>query len=166
MQGVCGVWTVIISILLWGSAIGCGLMAGVYFAFSSFVMSALGRIDASAGIAAMTSINDVILRSAFMPLFFVTSIAALALLGMALPDLPRKEAIVIAVGAVVYLVGMFGCTVLFNVPLNDVLASAVATPGAAQEWARYLQSWTMWNHVRTLASTLATACFVVALVWR
>jgi uncharacterized membrane protein len=43
--------------LLWISAIGCGLLAGLYFAFSTFVMTALGRIDQAAGIAAMNSIN-------------------------------------------------------------------------------------------------------------
>lgn len=28
--------------LLWFSAIGCGLLAGLYFAFSTFIMTALG----------------------------------------------------------------------------------------------------------------------------
>lgn len=41
------------SALLWGSAIGCGLMAGVYFAFSTFVMTSLGRLAPPAGAAAM-----------------------------------------------------------------------------------------------------------------
>lgn len=157
---------VIIPILLWASAIGCGVMAGVYFAFSTFVMAALGRIDAPAGIAAMTSINDVILRSAFMPLFFGTSIAALVLLAMSVPGLPRKDALAVAIGAAIYLLGMFGTTVLFNVPMNDALASASSTPGAPAEWARYLESWTLWNHVRTLASVLASTCFIAALAWR
>jgi len=39
------------------SALGCGLTAGVFFAFSSFVMKALGRIQPAQGIAAMQSIN-------------------------------------------------------------------------------------------------------------
>lgn len=42
--------------LLWFSAVGCGLMAGVYFAFSTFIMTALGRLDQAAGIAAMNAI--------------------------------------------------------------------------------------------------------------
>ena len=32
------------SVLLWFSAIGCGLLAGLYFAFSTFVMTAFARI--------------------------------------------------------------------------------------------------------------------------
>jgi len=35
--------------LLWTSAIGCGLMAGVYFAFSAFIMTSLGRIAPGIG---------------------------------------------------------------------------------------------------------------------
>jgi hypothetical protein len=34
----------VITGLLWFSAIGCGLLAGLYFAFSTFIMTALGRI--------------------------------------------------------------------------------------------------------------------------
>jgi uncharacterized membrane protein len=39
------------------TALGCGLVAGVFFAFSSFVMPALKRLPPAQGIAAMQSIN-------------------------------------------------------------------------------------------------------------
>jgi uncharacterized membrane protein len=39
------------------SAFGCALIAGVFFAFSTFVMSALARLQPAMGIAAMQSIN-------------------------------------------------------------------------------------------------------------
>jgi uncharacterized membrane protein len=35
------------------TALGCGLNAGALFAFSTFVMRALGRLPAAQGIAAM-----------------------------------------------------------------------------------------------------------------
>ncbi|WP_156164855.1 hypothetical protein [Bradyrhizobium sp. LTSP885] len=34
---------------------------------------------------------------------------------------------------------------------------------AAPVWARYLADWTFWNHVRTVASTAATALFIFAI---
>jgi len=37
------------------AALGCGLIAGVFFAFSTFVMKALARLPTSHGIAAMQS---------------------------------------------------------------------------------------------------------------
>ena len=39
------------------AALGCAMMAGVFFAFSSFVMPALRRLPATQGIAAMQAIN-------------------------------------------------------------------------------------------------------------
>jgi hypothetical protein len=39
--------------LLWFNAIGCGLLAGLYFAFSTFIMTALGRIEPVHGVSAI-----------------------------------------------------------------------------------------------------------------
>ena len=39
----------VITALLWFLAVSCGLIAGLYFALSTFVMSALGRIETQAG---------------------------------------------------------------------------------------------------------------------
>ncbi|HEX4572527.1 MAG TPA: hypothetical protein VH184_18985, partial [Dongiaceae bacterium] len=63
------------------SALGSGLMAGLFFAFSAFVMAALGRIVPAAGIAAMQSINVTILNPLFFSVFFGT-VATSLLLGV------------------------------------------------------------------------------------
>ncbi|MDR8728136.1 hypothetical protein FEQ05_02247 [Burkholderia pseudomultivorans] len=110
--------------LLWGSAIGCGLMAGVYFAFSTFVMTSLARIAPAAGVAAMNAINVEIVRSPFMPLFLGTTLSALALAVIALVGRAQPGAMAIVVGAALYVLGMFAVTMAVNVPLNDALASA------------------------------------------
>ena len=155
-----------ITALLWFSAIGCGLMAGVYFAFSGFVMTALSRIDQASGVATMNSINAVILRSLFMPIFFGTTVAALILAVVALFRWSTPGAAAMLAGGVVYILGMFVVTMLFNVPLNNALQAVGAGAEAATTWARYLREWTMWNHVRTVASTAACALFIVALTAR
>ena len=67
-------------------------------------------------------------------------------------------------GGVLYVLGMFVVTMTFNVPLNNALAAAdPASQEAASLWARYLTDWTFWNHVRTVASTLACALFIAAI---
>src|SRR5262245_51566353 len=152
--------------VLWFSAVGCGVMAGVYFAFSGFVMTALSRIDQASGVAAMSSINTVILRSLFMPLFFGTTVAALVVSVAALTRWDAPGAFAMLAGGVLYFLGMFVVTMLLNVPLNNALESAHASVDAATTWARYLREWTMWNHVRTVASTAACALFIVALTAR
>ena len=107
--------------LLWFAAIGSGLLAGLYFAFSTFINSALGRIETPAGIAAMNSINVVIVRLPFMPLFLGSSLAALIRAGIALLQWHQPGSVAIFAGGVIYVVGMFVCTMVFNVPLNNAL---------------------------------------------
>jgi len=154
----------LVSVLLWFSAIGCGVMAGVYFAFSTFVMTALGRIDQTAGVAAMNAINTDILKSLFMPLFFATSLTSLVLGCVALIYWGQQGAIAMLAGGALYVVGMFVVTVVFNVPLNDALAASdPASPATVAVWKRYLAEWTMWNHVRTVASAVASGLFIAAL---
>ena len=56
---------IVIDGLLWFTAISVGIMAGVYFTFSAFVMRSLDAIEAPAGMLAMQSINRIILKSVF-----------------------------------------------------------------------------------------------------
>ena len=48
------------------AALGCGLMAGVFFAFSAFIMKALTRLPPRDGIAAMQSMNVAVLNPWFL----------------------------------------------------------------------------------------------------
>ncbi len=148
---------------LWAMVIGCGVMAGVYFTFSIFVMSSLEAIPKAEGIAAMQSINRVILKSLFMPLFFTTSFASLALAIWGISRWGHSGALFLVVGGLVYFMGMFVCTVALNVPLNNALDSVdPTTPEAVEVWSDYVRNWTRWNHVRTVSSTTACALFLAA----
>lgn len=154
----------IVTGLLWFAALSCGLLAGLYFAFSAFIMRALGRIEHSAGVAAMNAINADILRSLFMPLFLGSTLVSLALAIVALLRWGRAGSIEMLAGGILYFVGMFLVTMLFNVPLNNRLMSASpATVEGVGLWHDYLRRWTAWNHVRTLASTAALALFIAAI---
>lgn len=149
--------------LLWFCALGCGLLAGLYFAFSVFIMSALDRLGAAAGAAAMNSINAVILRSLFMPVFLLTSLASLVLAAIGVLRWSEPGAGLLIAGGLCYFVGMFVVTMACNVPLNNRLQSSQASDVEAN-WRRYVISWTRWNHVRTLASLVASALFIAAVV--
>ena len=109
--------------LLWFSAVGCGLLAGLYFAFSTFIMTALGRIDQAAGISAMNSINVVIVQSIFLPLFMASTFASLLLVVLSLFRWSEPDAWLMIAGGLLYVVGMFIVTMMFNVPLNNALAA-------------------------------------------
>jgi uncharacterized membrane protein len=147
------------------AALGAALVAGIFFAFSAFVMTALGRLPAEGGIAAMQSINVVVLNPVFFTVFFGTAAVALVLTIAALIRWSEPGAHYLLAGALLYLVGTIFVTMVFNVPLNNRLASVKASsPQGASVWKHYLSSWTSWNHVRTAASLAAAACFILALL--
>lgn len=155
---------VLIAAMLWFSALSCGLMAGLYFAFSAFIMRALGRIERSAGIAAMNAINVDIQRSLFMPVFLGSTLVAAILTVVALLDLAAPYALPALIGGAIYVVGMFMVTMIRNVPLNNALAAIDGSDGEGSTlWARYLTRWTRWNHVRTLASLAGCGLYVRAI---
>ncbi|WOH62930.1 DUF1772 domain-containing protein [Bradyrhizobium sp. BWA-3-5] len=153
--------------LLWFAAIGCGLLAGLYFAFSTFIMTALGRIGQAAGMAAMNAINVAIVQSLFLPIFLATTAAGAALAVTGLFRFGEPGAMAMIAGGVLYGLGMFVVTMIFNVPLNNALAATdPVSHEAAALWARYLADWTAWNHVRTITSTAACALFIAAIAAR
>jgi uncharacterized membrane protein len=146
------------------SALGCGLVAGVFFAFSAFVMTALARLPPAQGIAAMQSINVVAVTPVFMTALFGTAAACTALAIVALASWGEAGAAYLLAGSVLYVVGAAVVTMAFNVPRNNALAAVdPASADGAGLWARYLAGWTAWNHVRTVASLAALAALVMAL---
>jgi uncharacterized membrane protein len=153
----------VVTTLLWFCALGCGLLGGLYFAFSAFIMTALQRVGHS-GVAAMNSINAVILRSMFMPFFLGTTIASVALIAAGALAIETPRGRFMLFGGVLYAAGMFAVTMFFNVPLNNALAAvgAESRTGTAI-WQDYLKRWTRWNHVRTLSCVIASALFILAI---
>lgn len=146
------------------AALGSGLVAGVFFAFSAFVMKALSRLPAGQGMAAMQSINITVLNPWFMAAFLGTALACALALIASLLRWQEPGAVYRFADSMLYLVGCLLVTIMFNVPRNEALASATpATPDGASLWAAYLSSWTAWNHVRTAASLAAAALQTLAL---
>lgn len=149
------------------SALGCGLIAGVFFAFSAFVMSALARLAPAQGAAAMQSINVAVINPWFLGAFLGTTASCCFLAVFSLTKWHHPGAVYLLVGSLLYLLGTFVVTLAFNVPLNDALARV--TPGSAAGaslWTMYLARWTMWNTVRTVAALGAAASLIMALCSR
>ncbi len=144
--------------------LGCGLMAGLFFAFSVAVMRALANLSPERGIAAMQAINIAILNPVFLTVFMGTSaLCAYLLLASLLTGRTASSPYLLA-GSLLYLLGVLLVTVTVNVPLNNTLAPLTPdNPDSIAVWNTYLSRWTAWNHVRTVAATLATALFAVAL---
>jgi uncharacterized membrane protein len=146
------------------TALACGLMGGLFFVFSNTVMGALGRIQPAEGIAAMQSINRVILNPLFLTIFLATPAACALVILTSLWRWSEPGAAWLIAGSVLYIVGTFMVTMVFNVPMNNALdAVHPATVEAGALWTRYLANWTAWNHVRTIASVGAAALLTIGL---
>ncbi len=146
------------------SALGCGLIAGVFFAFSSFVMNALAQLQPTQGIAAMQLINITVINPLFMAAFLGTATACIFLAVSSVLRWHEPGAAYLLIGSLLYLIGTVGVTIVCNVPLNEALARVEpgSTEGASL-WVSYLANWTAWNHVRTIAAVAATAMLIIAL---
>ena len=156
----------LMSVLVFLSALGSGLVGGIFFAFSTFVMGALARLPAPQGIAAMQSINIVVINPVFMAAFMGTAALCVIVAVGALFGWSGPHPTLVLAGAVLYLVGNIVVTMTGNVPLNNALAAVdPASAEGAAVWARYIPSWNLWNHVRTATGLAAAACFILAWRW-
>jgi uncharacterized membrane protein len=157
----------IVAALIFATAILSGLVAGVFFAFSNFVMPGLGRAPHDVGAAAMRSINVAAPNPGFMALLFVPGLLAIALIVLALLQWQTLPSLLIIAASAIYLIGTLWVTMARNVPLNNALDRI--QPGSPEEatlWERYLREWTMWNTVRTIAPALAAMLLTLTLMLR
>jgi len=144
--------------------LGSSLVAGVFFAFSSFIMKALARLPPHEGIAAMQSINVVVLNPSFLGLFMGTAVISVLLGTLVVIEWGTPSAPFFLAGALLFVIGTFPVTGIGNVPLNEQLAAVSATdPTAVPLWEHYLERWTMLNTVRTTAAAGAALVLIYGL---
>lgn len=143
------------------------LVAGVFFAFSSFVMKALARVPSAEGIAAMQSINVVVINPSFLGVFMGAAVLSLGMVVLAWQNWENPSAPFLLAGAMLYLVGTFLITMIGNVPLNNQLAEISAADNATADfWEYYLDRWTKLNTVRTAAAIMAALTFTLGVLQR
>jgi uncharacterized repeat protein (TIGR03806 family) len=147
------------------TALGCGLIAGVFFGFSSFVLPALARLRPAQGVQAMQSINRVVLNPWFLGVLFGTALSCLGLALSALAAWSRPGAGLRLMGSCLYLLGTVLVTKRCHVPRNQALARLPADSAeAARYWPEYVAGWSAWNHVRGMAAIVAAALLILALL--
>lgn len=141
------------------------LIAGVFLAFSDFIMRSLALTGGVGGVEAMQVINREVFRWVFMALFLGMAGVSIFIAGYAWLWLDGNAGTLILLAALGYLIGCFGVTIIFNVPMNEALAGMDLSQGATQDYWRqvYLPRWTFWNSVRTGAAALAAALLLLGL---
>lgn len=139
-----------------------GLMGGVLFGFSGFVMPALNRLPASQAVATMQSINEAAPRALGLPLMVGgLGSVAVGIWALTRSDLPGSARALLVSGAVAGAVA-FAVTPGYHIPRNNALDRVAAQSAeAGPAWEQYYPGWVGMNHVRT-ALSLASAALLVA----
>jgi uncharacterized membrane protein len=154
----------IVLALALAAALGCGVMAGLFFTFSVFMMKALDRLPGTQGLATMQAINTAIITPLFLLAFLGTAALSAALAVISLVDWDGSGSAYLLVGSLLYLLGVIVLTGGYHVPRNDALAVVdPESPEAPSRWSRYMADWTRWNHVRSIASLAALALLIMAI---
>ena len=157
----------VIFLLLQFSILAYALVGGVFLAFSDFIMRSLAHTGGIGGVDAMQVINREVFRWVFMALFIGMAPVSLAIAGYGWFVVGHGPGAMFALAGLIYVVGCFGVTVFFNVPMNEALAGMDASSPAARDYwtGTYLPRWTFWNSVRTVASTVSAALLLFGLLW-
>ncbi|MCF2506129.1 DUF1772 domain-containing protein [Dyadobacter sp. CY107] len=147
------------------SALLTGLSAGLFYSYSCSVNPGLGKLADAEYLQAMQEINKAILNPTFF-VSFMGSIVMLVLAGwLSYSGQHVFQFKMLLTATVIYVVGVFGLTVMGNVPLNDALASFDISSATASEIAQqrtlFEQPWNKFHAIRTLS---AVAAFVFTLL--
>ena len=154
--------TLIVASLI--GAVGTGIIGGIFYGFSSFIMAALGRLAPDRATDAMNAINVTVITPSFLGWFMGMALVCGVIAAGALLNWQETAAKLAFAASLAYLVGTFGVTMFLNVPLNDQLAT-VEPAQIATMWPKYLDVWTTWNSVRTFFAVISSALFMLALVF-
>ncbi len=142
-----------------------GLMAGIYFAFSVFIMKSLAELPVIQAAKAMNKINNVIVNTLFLPVFFGSTLWCAGLIVWSIADWQTGSSLLVVVAALVYIFGMFIVTAFGNVPMNNKLQGCESNEALlVAYWSKYQHSWTQLNHIRTISCIASCAILVASLI--
>lgn len=152
----------LIMVIIVASITGAGLITGLLFAFSNFVMRALADLPPDKGMFAMQRINKTIINPIFLLLFLGTPLLCLLIAVQSVTRMGEPGSLSLLIGALAYLTGPFGITMRFNVPLNNLLAGADVSR-SDEIWPMYQKKWQRWNHIRTYIGVAAVVFLSIGL---
>lgn len=143
------------------------LVGGVFLAFSDFIMRSLALTGGHGGVETMQSINREVFRWVFMSLFLGMAAVSLVVAGYGAFGLSGPTGTLIMLAGLVYLIGCFGVTVFFNVPMNEALAGMEMSSDSTRDyWLQtYVPRWTFWNSIRTIACVVSAALLLFGILW-
>lgn len=140
-----------------------GLVAGLLFGYQCSVIRGLGALPDAAYLQAFQSINRSIQNPAFFAAFMGSVIVLPLAAGLCRQQGAAEAGRLLFLAGALYGLGVFGVTVLGNVPLNERLAQTDLTNATAAELARLRRAFEgPWNRLHTLRTVAAVLAFALA----
>ena len=157
----------IVFFLIQFTILAYAFVGGVFLAFSDFIMRALAMTGGHGGVEAMQVINREVFRWVFMALFLGLAPVSVIIAAYGAFALTSPAGTLIMLAGLIYLIGCFGVTLFFNVPMNEALARMEMSRTSTRDYwlETYVPRWTFWNLVRTMACAVSAALLLFGLVW-
>lgn len=149
------------------TAVLTALIGGLFYAYSCSVVLGLGKLSDMEYLKAMQSINREILN----PVFFMSFMGTVFLLPVSTFLFRGQQPVFIflLLGTLAYLIGVFGVTVVGNVPMNDGLdkfdISGSTAEALRQMRENFENRWNLLNNIRTVFSVISIILVVCACIW-
>ena len=142
-----------------------GLVAGLFYAYSCSVNLGLKSLKDAHYLKAMQAINEAIQN----PMFFSTFLGLLVLLPLStFKAYPNADWRLMGLATIIYVLGVFGITVFFNVPLNEKLAAFSADTATDKELSlmrlTFEKPWNWYHSIRTICSIVSFGLTLVFLM--
>ncbi len=147
------------------AALSSAAVGGLFYAFSTFTMRGLDRLNPRAAIAAMRGINaEAQANAPFLVMLLGSALLAAAVGVTAVARWRAPGSGYLLAGAVLAVVAVL-VTIAVNVPLNNRLdaldVGALSAADAARDWSSYLSTWTMANHLRAAAPLIGSVLLLL-----
>ncbi|MFS8617233.1 MAG: anthrone oxygenase family protein [Solitalea sp.] len=146
-----------------------GLVAGLFYSYSCSVTGGLGKLPAREYLTAFQAINKAILNPWFFAGFLGCLVALPLSTWLAYRGGVQDAFHLLLASSAVYLFGVFGVTILGNVPLNEHVATLQADTlpeeELAEERSLFERPWNKYNRIRTVASTISFLLVILAITW-
>ncbi len=148
------------------SALLSGLVAGLLYGYACSVNLGLGKLDDIGYLSAMQSINEAIQN----PVFFISFMGSVVILPystwLCYKNGDTTLWYLMLAATLLYGVGVFGVTVIGNVPLNEALAkfdlNSASTEAIQAQRRQFEQPWNNFHLIRTIASIVSFVLVLIA----
>ncbi|MGC4232922.1 MAG: DUF1772 domain-containing protein [Niabella sp.] len=145
-----------------------GLMAGLFYSYACSVTGALGRLPDREYIMAFQSINTAILNAWFFTGFMGSLVALPVATWLSCRGDVHVSFWLLLSATAVYIIGVFGVTILGNVPLNNMLERFNMDSATQQDIfslrKRFETPWNKLNLIRTIAAVLSFLLAILSVI--